>query len=99
MDSASAKLLITRKRAKLENLLKATVNHEPKRTLTAAKTRGRTGAIELKANVWTRFKSIRRCNDARGGYRWQLSMRPFVPPLITLRARLLHELNQTDSPA
>jgi hypothetical protein len=48
MDSASAKLLITRKRAKLENLLKATVNHEPKRTLTAAKTRGRTGAIDSK---------------------------------------------------
>jgi hypothetical protein len=35
MDSASAKLLITRKRAELENLLKATANPEPKRTLTA----------------------------------------------------------------
>jgi hypothetical protein len=36
MDSASAELLLTRKRAELENLLKAKTNHEPKRTLTAA---------------------------------------------------------------
>jgi hypothetical protein len=35
MDSASAELLITRKRAELENLLKATGNPKPKRTLTA----------------------------------------------------------------
>ena len=35
MDSASAKLLITGKRAELENLVKATANPEPKRTLTA----------------------------------------------------------------
>jgi len=36
MDSASAELLITRKRAELEDLLKATANPEPKQTLTAA---------------------------------------------------------------
>jgi hypothetical protein len=35
MDSASAKLLITRKRAELEGPLKATANPKPKRTLTA----------------------------------------------------------------
>jgi hypothetical protein len=35
MDSAAAELLITRKRAQLENLLNATANPEPKRTLTA----------------------------------------------------------------
>jgi hypothetical protein len=36
MDSAAAELLITRKRAELVDLLKATANPEPKRTLTAA---------------------------------------------------------------
>jgi hypothetical protein len=35
MSSAAAELLITRKRAQLENLLNATANPEPKRTLTA----------------------------------------------------------------
>jgi hypothetical protein len=35
MDSAAAELLITRKRAELENRLMATANPEPKRTLPA----------------------------------------------------------------
>jgi hypothetical protein len=35
MDSAAAELRITRKRAELEDLLKATANPKPKRTLTA----------------------------------------------------------------